>query len=115
MVGADSVPKKLGSNNRICLSFYGYQYYSSPVCLIPSKNLTYLQIIQKINYPLYGYYHDKFGNATPTTFLSINTQGNYEINLNNMPSNTVCLMIYYSGNPYESILVNFDVIVEYTC
>lgn len=95
------------------LTFTGYQYYSSPVCMISAKNLSSLKVVQRRNEPLRGFYSNKFGNGSSVKFLDISVAGTYEINLSNMPSDAVILSIYYSGNTAESMAIDFDAIVTY--
>lgn len=95
------------------LTFTGYQYYSSPICMLSPKNLSSLKVVQRKNEPLMGYYYDKFGNGSATQFLNISASGTYEVDLSNMPSNTVSISIYYSGNESKNRAIDFDVIVKY--
>ena len=109
-VGADTVIPFSGEQ---ILTFTGYQYYSSSICMLSPKNLSSLKVVQRKNEPLMGYYYDKFGNGSATQFLNISASGTYEIDLSNMPSNTVLISIYYSGNESKNRAIDFDVIVKY--
>ena len=95
------------------LTFIGYQYYSSPICMISAKNLSSLKVVQRRNEPLRGFYSNKFGNGSSVKFLDISVAGTYEIDLSNMPSDAVSISIYYSGNTAESRAIDFDAIVTY--
>lgn len=108
--GADTVFPFSGEQ---ILTFTGYQYYSSNICMLSPKNLSSLKVVQRKNEPLMGYYYDKFGNGSSTQFLNISASGTYEIDLSNMPSNTVLISIYYSGNESKNRAIDFDVIVKY--
>lgn len=110
-VGADTVIPFSGGEQ--ILTFTGYQYYSSPVCMLSPKNLSSLKVVQRKNEPLMGFYYDKFGNGSATLFLNISASGTYEIDLSNMPSNTVLISIYNSGNQSKNAAIDFDVIVKY--
>lgn len=95
------------------LTFTGYQYYSSEVCLIPAKNLSLLKVVQRKDEPLKGFYRNKFGTGGVGQFLDINKAGTYEIDLSSKPSDAVSISIYYSGNPSENRAIDFDVIIAY--
>lgn len=95
------------------LTFTGYQFYSSPICMISAKNLSSLKVVQRKNEHLGVFYSKTFDGNKNVNIINIESSGTYNINLSNIPSDAVAISIYYNGNNSESRAIDFDAIVTY--